>query len=72
MVTITGCRYRRINNDDNIKNRKVPNLDDRIDKFKDVINQKQVHRIPLRYLIDIRLANFPESFNTRIYFHTWR
>lgn len=72
MVTITGCRYRRINNDDNIKNRKVPNLDDRIDKFKDVINQKQVHRIPLRYLIDIRLANFPESFSTRIYFHAWR
>lgn len=72
MVTITGCRYRRINNDDNIKNRKVPNLDDRIDKFKDVINQKQVHRIPLRYLIDIRLANFPESFGTRIYFHAWR
>ena len=52
-VTITGSRDRRLNNDDDTKNRSDPNLHDRIDKFKNVINQKRVYRIPLRYLIYI-------------------
>ena len=50
------------------KNRIDANLDDRIDKFKGVINQKRVYRIPLPYLINIGLVNFPESFSARFIF----
>ena len=40
------------------KNRSDPKLDDRIGKFKEMINQKQVYTIPLRFSIDIGLVNF--------------
>ena len=39
-----------------------------IDKFKDLIIKKQVYKIPIQYLIDIGLVNFPESFSTRFIF----
>ena len=67
-MKITGGRDRRLNNNNDKENRSDPNLDDRIHKFKDLINQKQVYRIPLQYLIDIVLANFPESFTKRFIF----
>ena len=63
-VTITGGRY-RLNNDNDKKHKSDLNLDDRKDKFTEVINQKNISRILLRYLIDIGLVNFPESLSTR-------
>ena len=51
------------NNTDN--SRTDDNLDDRIDKFHDLLGKKKICQIPLTFLIDLGLANFPISFDTR-------
>lgn len=40
------------------KNRSDLKLDDRIGKFKEMINQKQEYTIPFQFSIDIGLVNF--------------
>ena len=54
------------NNTDN--SRTDDNLDDRIDKFHDLLGKKKICRIPLRLLIYLGLVNFPISFDTRYTF----
>ena len=57
---------RRPNNIDN--SRTDVNLNKRIDKFQDLLSKKKIYRIPLRFLINLDLVNFPISFNTRYIF----
>ena len=57
---------RRPNNIDN--SRTDVNLNKRIDKFQDLLGKKKIYRIPLRFLINLDLVNFPISFNTRYIF----
>ena len=65
---LLGSNDRRPNND-NIKNNGTDdNLEDRIDKFSDLIRKKIVYRIPLRFLVGIGLVNFLIAFDTRFIF----
>ena len=57
---------RRPNNIDN--SRTDVNLNKRIDKFQDLLGEEKIYRIPLRFLINLDLINFPISFNTRYIF----
>ena len=54
---------RKSNTDDNIA--------DRIDKFNDnnALSTGRVYRIPLRYLVDVGLVNFPTAFNVKFTFN---
>ena len=63
-VTLTDNRDRRLHTRHDKKTKSDPNLN----KIRDITNQKPVYSIPLRYLIDIGLANFPESFSARFFF----
>ena len=47
------------------------NIEDRIAKFNDdnALSVTKVYRIPLRYLVDIGLVNFPTAFNTKFTFN---
>ena len=53
---------RNSNTDDNIA--------DRIENFNDdnALSLTKVYRIPLRYLVDVGLVNFPTAFNTKLTF----
>ena len=62
-IKLANNVHRRPNNTDN--SRTDDNLDDRIDKFHDLLGKKKIYRIPLRFLIDLGLVNFPISFDTR-------
>ena len=42
------------------------NIEDRIDKFSDVINADKVYRISLRYYCDLRKINFPAKIDLKI------
>ena len=68
MVHLTVCSYHVTHAFQSESTLSDPNLDNRIDKFKDLIIKKQVYKIPIQYLIDIGLVNFPESFSTRFIF----
>ena len=47
------------------------NIEDRIAKFNDdnALSATKVYRIPLRYLVDVGLVNFPTAFNTKFTFN---
>lgn len=45
------------------------NIDDRITKFKDIIQSEHVYRIPLGYFTDLGKINFPTKIDYRIKFH---
>ena len=47
------------------------NLADRIAKFNDnnALSTGRVYRIPLRYLVDVGLVNFPTAFNVKFTFN---
>ena len=62
-IKLANNVHRRPNNTDNSST--DDNLDDRIDKFHDLLGKKKIYRIPLRFLIDLGLVNFPISFDTR-------
>ena len=44
------------------------NLDNRVEKFQDLLGKRKIYRISLRILFDLGLVNFPISFNTRYTF----
>ena len=41
------------------------NLDDRLDKFSDQLQDEYYHLIPFRFLCDLGLVNQPVKFNTK-------
>ena len=45
------------------------NIDDHIAKFKDIIKNEHVYRIPLRYFTDLGKINFPTKIDYRIKLH---
>ena len=45
------------------------NIDDRITKFKDIIQSEHVQRIPLRYFTGLGKINFPTKIDYRIKLH---
>ena len=47
------------------------NIEDRVAKFNqdNTISVGRVYRIPLRYLVDAGLVNFPTAFNTKFTFN---
>ena len=45
------------------------NIDDRITKFKDIIQSEHVYRIPLRYFTDLGKINFPTKIDYEIKLH---
>ena len=53
----------RPNNNDN--SRADVNLKDRIDKFHNLLGKKKIYRIPLRFLIELSLVNFPRTLDRR-------
>ena len=42
------------------------NIDDRIDKFSNVINTSRTYKIPLRYFCDLGKISFPVRINFKI------
>ena len=64
-----GIIDRRENNPTDINDRSDSNLDNRITKFHTLIETNYVCRIPLRYLVDQRLVNFPIKFDTKFSFN---
>ena len=64
-VALKDDNNRRKNNDNNLKKRIESNIADRRKQFADVIKTKKVYRIPLQFLADVGLVNFPENFNSR-------
>ena len=49
-----------------VVNRKDKNLDDRLDKFSDQLQDEYYYMIPLRFLCDLGLENQPVKFNTKL------
>ena len=45
------------------------NIDDRITKFKEMLKNERVYRIPLRYFTDIGKINFPTKIDYRVKLH---
>ena len=46
-------------------NRTDDNLDDRLDKFSDQLQDEYYYMIPIRFLCDLGLVNHPVKFNTK-------
>ena len=67
-VVLTGNKDKRLNNDNDQDNRSNNNLDNRIVKFNDLIGTNNVQRIPLIFLVDLGLVNFPVKFDTKFVF----
>ena len=67
-VTLTSDRDRRLNNTNTPLNRTNPKLTERITKFQNIIKEENVHKIPLKLLVDLGLGNFPFKFNTKFLF----
>ena len=67
-VLLTGNKDKRLNNDNDQDNRSNNNLDNRIVKFNDLIGTNNVYRIPLIFLVDLGLVNFPVKFDTKFVF----
>ena len=65
LIKLSGNNDRRPNNDNDADNRTDDNLTDRLDKFSDLISKETIYKIPLRFLVDIGLVNFPIAFDTR-------
>ena len=45
------------------------NIDDRITKYKEMLKDEHVYRIPLRYFTDLGKINFPTKIDHRIKLH---
>ena len=67
-LTLPNNNGRRLNNNNDANNRTDNNLADQLEKFSDFISKKKIHRIRLRYLIDLGLVSFPIAFDTRFIF----
>ena len=67
-VELTGDRDRRLNNTNTAADRTEANLTERITKFQNIIKENTVYKIPLKFLVDIGLVNFPSKFNTKFIF----
>ena len=65
LIKLSGNNDRRPNNDNDADNRTDDSLTDRLDKFSDLISKETIYKIPLRFLVDIGLVNFPIAFDTR-------
>ena len=67
-VSLPACRDRRkhytTQKADGV-NRTDENLDDRLDKFSDQLQDEYHYKIPLRFLCDLGLVNQPVKFNTK-------
>ena len=67
-VSLLACRDRRkhytAQNADGV-NRTDENLDDRLDKFSDQLQDEYYYMILLRFLCDLGLVNQPVKFNTK-------
>lgn len=62
-------RDRTVNNTNDVDDRSDDKLDDRITKFHNLLGiNNKVYRIPLRFLVDLGLANFPIKFDTKFVF----
>ena len=59
-VILPANRNRRSHADNDVADRMDSNLSDRITKFNDVINS-----VPLRFLVDIGLLNFPVKIDSK-------
>ena len=72
-VVITNNNERRANNANDVNDRSNGNLDDRITKFHSLVGTNNVYRIPLRFLVDLGLVNFPVKFDSKflIYLHIY-
>ena len=64
-----GTIDRRENNATDINDRSDSNLGNGITKFHTLIETNYVYRIPLRYLVDQGLVNFPIKFDTKFSFN---
>lgn len=65
-VNYTGNIDRRLNNSDTPADITDGNIDNRITKFVDVINNEKVCRIPLRYFCNLGKINYPVKINLKI------
>ena len=60
---------RRVHNSAILAQRRDENIADRITKFQNTLATNKVYRIPLRFLVDVGLVNFPTAFNTKFTFN---
>ena len=60
-VTLPANPDRQSHTDNNLANRMDSNLSDRVAKFTE-----RVYRVPLRFLVDIELVNFPVKINSKV------
>ena len=67
-VKLPNNNSRGLNNNSNTNNRTDDNLTDPLDKFSNLISRKKIYRIPLRYLVDFGLVNFPIACGTMFIF----
>ena len=65
-VSYTGNIDRRLNNSDTPADITDDNIDNRITKFVDVINNEKVYRIPLRYFCNLGKIDYPVKINLKI------
>ena len=69
-VILTGAVVdRRVHNSANLAQRRDENIAKRITKFQNLIKSNNVYRIPLRFLVDVGLVNFPTAFNKKFTFN---
>ena len=61
-----GNINRRTHNGNTLRDIIDDNIDDRIDKFTNVINTSRMYRIPLRYFCDLGKINFLVKINFEI------
>ena len=67
-VVLTGDGDRRVNNDKSVNNRSNRNLTERVTKCQEIIKTENIYKIPLKFLSDLGLINFPFKFNTKFIF----
>ena len=65
-ASYNGNINRRTHNGNTLRDIIDDNIDDRIDKFTNVINTSRMYRIPLRYFCDLGKINFPVKINFEI------
>ena len=65
-LSYTGNLDRRLNNSDTPGDITDANIDNRITKFVDAVNNEKVYRIPLRYFCNLGKINYPVKINLKI------
>ena len=63
-VVLKNNNDRRENKNNDKNRRSDSSIADRANKFVNISKSRKVYRMPLRYLVDVGLVNFSESFNT--------